>query len=72
MAEATLKLDAKIAAGQAVSLKASLPDAKLWTPDSPTLYTARLSLLKGGEVVDAVESRFGMRQFTIDGTASAA
>ena len=44
-----------------------LPDAKLWTPDSPTLYTARLSLLKGGQVLDTVESRFGMRQFTIDG-----
>jgi hypothetical protein len=31
------------------------------------LYTARLSLLKGSQVIDRIESRFGMRQFTIDG-----
>ena len=30
-----------------MSVKASLPGAKLWTPDTPTLYTARLSLLQG-------------------------
>ena len=53
--------------GHAVHLKVSLPGAKLWTPDSPTLYTARLSLLKGAKVIDAVESRFGMRQFTVNG-----
>ena len=46
---------------------AAIPDAKLWTPDSPTLYTARLSLLKGDETFDTIESRFGMRQFTING-----
>ena len=46
---------------------AAIPDAKLWTPDSPTLYTARLSLLKDGKTIDSIESRFGMREFTIDG-----
>ncbi len=67
VAQATLRPDAKLNAAQVVQLKASLPGAKLWTPDSPTLYTARLSLLKGAKVLDAVESRFGMRQFTVDG-----
>ena len=67
VAQATLKPDAKLDAAQPVHLEASLPGAKLWSPDSPTLYTARLSLLKGPKTVDAVESRFGMRQFTVDG-----
>ena len=44
--QATLKPEATLEAGRAVHLKVSLPDAKLWSPDSPTLYTARLSLLK--------------------------
>jgi hypothetical protein len=67
VAGTVLKVDSKIAAGKLVALKASLPGVELWTPDSPTLYMARLSLLKGNKVLDAVESRFGMRQFTIDG-----
>ena len=67
VAEAAVKLDSTIAAGESVSVKAALPNAALWTPDSPTLYTARLSLLKAGQVLDTVESRFGMRQFTTDG-----
>ena len=67
VAEATTKLDAKLAAGQPVSMKAVIPNAALWTPDSPTLYTAKISLLKGGQALDTIESRFGMRQFSIDG-----
>ena len=48
-------------------MKAVVPNAALWTPDSPTLYTAKISLLKGGQALDTIESRFGMRQFSIDG-----
>ncbi len=66
-AEETVKLDPKLAAGQPVSLTALLPGAKRWTPDTPVLYTARLGLLKGDQPLDAVESRFGMRQFSVDG-----
>lgn len=67
VAEVSIKLDSGIAPGQSVSIKTALPDAALWTPDKPTLYTAQLSLLKGGQVCDVVKSRFGMRQFTVDG-----
>ena len=67
VAEASTKLASGIATGQLVSIKTALPDAALWTPDNPTLYTAQLSLIKGGQIVDAVKSRFGMRQFTVDG-----
>ena len=67
VAETLLKVDPKIAAGQPITVQVPIPDAQLWTPDSPTLYAARLSLISGEQVLDSVESRFGMRQFTIDG-----
>ncbi len=53
--------------GETVSLAARLPGAALWTPDRPVLYTARLSLLAGGTHVDALETRFGLREFRADG-----
>jgi hypothetical protein len=64
---ADVNLDSSLAAGQPVSVKVAIPGAHLWTPDTPTLYTARLSLLKGAQVLDTVASRFGMRQFTVSG-----
>ena len=65
--ENTVKLDAATATAGPIAIHAPVPNAEPWTPDSPVLYRARLSLLQGGRVVDAVESRFGMREFTIDG-----
>ena len=67
VAENLLKIDPTIVAGESVTLEAIIPDVKLWTPDSPTLYTARLSLVKVDQIIDTQESRFGMRQFTVDG-----
>ena len=43
----------------------TLPNAKLWSPDNPYLYTAEVSLLDDeGHVIDRVTDRFGIR--TID------
>jgi hypothetical protein len=67
VADADVKLDPALAAGQPVSVQVALPGAQLWTPDTPALYTARLSLLNGAQVLDTADSRFGMRQFTVDG-----
>jgi hypothetical protein len=67
VAEAVAKLDAAPAAGQTVSATVALPGASLWTPETPTLYKARLTLLKGAQILDTVESRFGMRQFSVSG-----
>jgi hypothetical protein len=67
VATATVKPEEKIAAGQPISVKAVIPNASLWTPDTPTFYTAKLSLQKGGKTADSLESRFGMRQFSADG-----
>ncbi len=50
-----------------LELDADIPDGRLWTPDTPHLYRARLSLLGKGKVLDVVESRFGLRQIEIRG-----
>lgn len=51
--------------GQAVNLL--LPNAHLWdSVDDPYLYTAGAQLLRGGEVLDEVRTRFGVRSFSID------
>ncbi len=41
-----------------------LPDAKLWSPENPNLYDLSLTLCKGTEAVDRVESYFGMRKIS--------
>jgi hypothetical protein len=46
-------------------LRLGVPDAKLWSPDSPHLYELRVKLLSGGKSVDTVESYFGMRKIAI-------
>jgi hypothetical protein len=38
-----------------------VPGARLWSPDSPTLYDLRVRLVEGDREVDAVGSYFGMR-----------
>lgn len=49
------------------SLTAFLPNVHLWNGTAdPYLYTARATLLCGGEAVDTVSSRFGCRYFEID------
>ena len=48
-------------------LSARIANAKLWSPKSPHLYTARVRLLSGGAVIDARSVRFGMREFNVAG-----
>ena len=43
----------------------SVPDAKLWSPDSPFLYNLEIALVENGETVDAVEGYFGMRKISL-------
>jgi hypothetical protein len=58
-----------VPADPAVRLHLDVPQAALWTPDTPVLYTARLSLLHAGQAIDAVETRFGFREIALDGPA---
>ncbi|MBM4038757.1 MAG: hypothetical protein FJ290_09600 [Planctomycetes bacterium] len=48
-------------------IRADIADAKLWSPSHPDLYTARLSLVRGEEVLDSVDARFGLRVIEIKG-----
>jgi hypothetical protein len=49
--------------GQPIDLP--IPEAKLWTPDTPHLYELRVELRRGGKQVDAVQSYFGMRKISV-------
>ena len=47
-------------------LKLPVPNAKLWSPDSPFLYGLKVSLLdSAGKKVDEVQSYFGMRKVSL-------
>lgn len=43
----------------------SIPNAKLWSPESPFLYDFVLSLSSNDKVEDTVKGYFGMRKFSI-------
>jgi beta-galactosidase/beta-glucuronidase len=42
-----------------------IKDARLWTPDTPFLYDLKVTLKKGEQTVDAVDSYFGMRKIAL-------
>ncbi|MBD0825166.1 glycoside hydrolase family 2 protein [Aestuariibaculum marinum] len=42
----------------------SIPNAKLWSPESPFLYRTRIKLISRGKVVDEVKSYFAMRKIS--------
>jgi beta-galactosidase/beta-glucuronidase len=42
-------------------LKLEIPDAKLWSPDSPALYDLRLRLFEGEELLDEAQTYAGLR-----------
>ncbi|MDT5042315.1 MAG: hypothetical protein QOE51_3300 [Actinoplanes sp.] len=46
-------------------IKLPVPNAKLWSPDSPFLYDLQVTLLNGVRPVDSVGSYFGMRQIGV-------
>ncbi|GGF38144.1 glycoside hydrolase family 2 protein [Echinicola rosea] len=43
-----------------------IKDPKLWSPDSPFLYDMTITLKDGDEVVDVVETYFGMRKISVE------
>jgi beta-galactosidase/beta-glucuronidase len=47
----------------ATSIK--IPNAKLWSPDSPHLYDVQVRLASGGKTIDEVTSYFGMRKIEV-------
>lgn len=45
----------------------SWPDAKLWSPANPALYVLRTTVTDGTRI-ETIETRFGFREFWIEGT----
>ncbi|GAG06862.1 unnamed protein product, partial [marine sediment metagenome] len=46
-------------------LELTIDQPRLWSPDSPFLYDLHVSLLRDGQMVDRVESYFGMRKISV-------
>lgn len=46
------------------SLELTIPDADLWTAETPSLYTAAITLKKGWRTLERREVEFGIRQIT--------
>ena len=51
-----------VAAGNGASVELTIPDAHLWSAETPNLYTCRVSLVKDGVTVDTCEVPFGIRK----------
>lgn len=47
-----------------------VPDAKLWSPETPNLYDVKLEVYKDGVCTDTVTSYFGMRKFCVEKDAA--
>lgn len=45
------------------SFKLEVLSPKLWSPDSPSLYTLKVSVKKDGKVVDQTQERIGIKTF---------
>ncbi len=50
-----------VAHGQALTQNFLVDDPALWSPESPTLYTALTRLYSDGNLLDEYETRFGIR-----------
>ena len=46
---------------QAYTQNLKVENPQLWSPESPTLYTARTEVVYGGKTVDSYDTRFGIR-----------
>ena len=51
-----------------VTLTKPWPDAKLWSPKEPHLYTLDIALTQDGKTLEHRRERFGFREFWIEGT----
>jgi len=46
-------------------IQISIPNMKLWSPDSPFLYDIKIGLFKNNSKMDEVDSYFGMREIRL-------
>ncbi|HET8550304.1 MAG TPA: glycoside hydrolase family 2 TIM barrel-domain containing protein, partial [Bryobacteraceae bacterium] len=58
---------APVNAGGSTEVVVTIPNARLWSPETPHLYTAVVRLLDGPRELDRLDERFGMREITTRG-----
>jgi hypothetical protein len=51
-----------VAAGEGDTLILDIPNAELWSDETPELYRCRVTLLENGTVIDEVTETFGIRK----------
>jgi beta-galactosidase len=58
-----VSLDITLAPGEKreVKMAATVQNPRLWSPETPYVYTAKLSVLENNKKIDAVSERFGIR-----------
>ena len=62
-----IRKDGAVAAeGKGADLELIVPDAKLWSAETPELYEVTVDLVKDGEVLDSDRDRFGIRMLSWD------
>ena len=54
--------DQTIAAANGIDVRITIPDAKLWSDQTPYLYQVRVTLKENGAVMDEVVESFGIRK----------
>jgi len=54
-------------AAHKLAFTVTIPDAKLWTAETPNLYTVYLTLLKEGEVLEVHSKKIGFRHARTEG-----
>ncbi len=64
VAETTASADAKNSLF-APTLTLSIPEARLWSPDTPFLYDVKVTVREGDRTTDTVTSFFGMRKIAL-------
>ncbi len=57
-----------VATGTGARCEVAIPDAHLWDEEHPNLYQAKVSLVRGDEILDVAEERFGIRKIELTTT----
>jgi len=51
---------------RAVEQSVEVKSPKLWSPDSPELYSAKIEIVSAGKTLDTTSTRFGIRRTEVD------
>lgn len=66
VAASTAQVKVSGKAGVTIPLTLTVKDPSLWSPDSPTLYTAEVRVFSKGKETDCVKTRFGISTIEVN------